>query len=119
MGIRDLLAFPPLAPLGDEEVVQAVARLPLRRAPGPDGWAGEELRLWPRPLVVALVAMLRTVEALGRWPLGLWAAEAVRLPKPGGDPDQPLQKRPITLLPVIYRLWARLRLRQVDALRST
>ena len=118
MGIRDLPAFPPLAPLGDEEVVQAVTRLPLRRAPGPDGWAGEELRLWPRPLVVALVAMLRTVEALGRWPLGLWAAEVVRLPKPGGDPDQPLQKRPITLLPVIYRLWARLRLRQVDAWRA-
>ena len=118
MGIRDLPAFPPLAPLGDEEVVQAVTRLPLRRAPGPDGWAGEELRLWPRPLVVALVAMLRTVEALGRWPLGLWAAEVVRLPKPGGDPDQPLQKRPIALLPVIYRLWARLRLRQVDAWRA-
>ena len=39
-------------------------------------------------------------------------------PSQDGDPDQPLQKRPTTLLPVIYRLWARLRLRQVDAWRA-
>ena len=45
-------------------------------------------------------------------------AEVVLIPKPGGDPDMPLQLRPITLLPVIYRLWARIRLRAVDAWRS-
>ena len=116
--IRELPPFPPLLPLSDAAVAQAIARLPLGRAPGPDDWAGEELRRWPPPLVRALAALLRKVEELGRWPAGLWAAEVVLLPKPGGDPDQPLQRRPITLLPVIYRLWARLRLHQVDEWRA-
>ena len=117
--IRELPPFPSLPPLSDDVVEQAVARLPLGRAPGPDDWAGDELRRWPRPLLRALAALLRKVEELGRWPAGLQAAEVVLLPKPGGDPNLPLHKRPITLLPVIYRLWARLRLRQVDAWRAS
>ena len=88
----------PLAPLTDEEVAQAVARLPLRRAPGPDDWTGAEPRLWPGRPISALAALLRKVEELGRWPDGLWAAEVVLLLKTGGDPGQPLQKsdHPVT-----------------------
>ena len=43
----------------------------------------------------------------------------VLLPKPGGTLDEPLQRRPITLLPVIYRLWARIRLRAIEAWRAS
>ena len=65
-----------------------------------------------------LADLLMAVEKLGRWPVGLRAADVVLLPKPGGSLDEPLQRRPITLLPVIYRLWARLRLPAVDAWRA-
>ena len=108
--LRGLPAFPALPPLTDAAVAAAARPLPLGKAPGPDDWAGEELRLWPGPLLAALASLLRAVELLGRWPAGLRAAEVVLLAKPGGDPDEALQRRPITLLPVVYRLWARLRL---------
>ena len=116
--VRALPAFPMPCPLSDSLVAAAVAALPLHKASGPDDWTGDELRLWPGLLVPALAALLRHVELLGRWPSALTVAEVVLIPKPGGDPDSPLQLRPTTLLPVIYRLRARIRLRAVDSWRA-
>ena len=42
------------------------------KAAGLDDWVGEELRLWPPPMLQARAALLRKVEELGilaRWPL--------------------------------------------------
>ena len=102
----------------DEAVAAAVWALPLGRAPGPDGWSAEDLRLWPPCLLSGLADLLRLVERCGLWPKALAAADVVLLPKPGGDPDNPMQRRPITLLPVPYRLWARLRLPAVETWRA-
>ena len=99
-------------------MASAVWALPLGRAPGPDGWTAEEMRLWPGHLLRGLAACFRLVEQLGRWPAALATADVVLLPKPGGDPDNPLQRRPITLLPIPYRLWARLRLPAVEGWRA-
>ena len=68
--------------------------------------------------VAGVAALLRTVERTGSWPSGLARAEVVLLPKGDGDVVvAPLQRRPITLLPVVYRLWARLRQGAVAAWR--
>ena len=56
--------------------------------------------------MLRLARFLRLVEAVGYWPEALTAGEVVLLPKDGGDAQDPLQRRPIILLPVIYRLWA-------------
>ena len=119
--LRHLALLPPFPsppPLSVDECRLAFAALPTGRAPGLDGWDGAELRLWPRPLVDITCGLLRAIERLGRWPQGLLRAEVVLLPKPGGDPGDPLQRRPITLLPVLYRLWARLRWPVVQAWRA-
>jgi hypothetical protein len=58
---------------------------PLGRARGPDGRAREDLRLWPGRLTLALADLLRAVEAIGRWRVGLQAADVALLPKPGGQ----------------------------------
>ena len=58
---------------------------PLGRARGPDGRAKEDLRLWPGRLTLALADLLRAVEAIGRWRVGLQAADVALLPKPGGQ----------------------------------
>ena len=116
--VRQLPAFPQPPPLGAAATAAGIWALPLGRAPGPDGWTAEELRLWPPHHVATLTALFGAVERLGSWPTGLAAADVVLLPKPGGPPDQALQRRPITLLPVIYRLWARLRLPAVKLWRS-
>ena len=100
-------------------MVQAgIACLPLGRTSGLDDWVGEELRLWPPPLVVGLSDLLGRVEELGRWPDGLQGAEVVLLAKPGGDPSDPMDRRPLNMLSVVYRLWARLRRTAVAAWRA-
>ena len=101
--------FPDLPPLSAEAVGAALASAPLGRAPGCDDWCGEELRLWPASLHPFLASLFSLVEATGLWPGRLAGAEVVLLPKPGGEPGDPLQRRPIALLPVLYRTWARLR----------
>ena len=77
-----------------------------------------ERRPWPESVRAALAASLRPVEALGWWPIGLRCAETVLLPKAGGDAGGPMQRRPITLLPLVYRLWAKLRVRDMEACRA-
>ena len=62
--------------------------------------------------------LLRTVEWSGCWPRGLRGNQANLLPKPGGAVENPLDRRPITLLPAMYRLWARLRLPDVECWRA-
>ena len=116
--LRGLPPFPALEPLEPVATAAGIWTLPWGRAPGPESWTADDLRLWPPHLVSALVALFRAVEQFGRWPLGLAAADVVLLPKPGACADEVLQRRPVTLLPVIYRLRARLRLHAVDAWRA-
>jgi len=106
--------FPPLPPITAESLAEVFASLPTGKAGGGDGWVGEEFRRWPPELLAPTARLLQAVEASGSWPQLLASAEVVLLPKPGGDSGDPLSRRPITLLPVLYRAWARLRRRSVD-----
>ena len=119
--LQELSELPPLAApaeITDEEVIAAFKTLPLGKAPGLDDWVGDELRRWPAAAVRGVAALLRCVERVGRWPAGLARAEVVLLPKGDADvADSPLQRRPITLLPILYRLWAVLRQGHVAAWR--
>ena len=49
------------------------------------------------------------VESTGIWPQGLLDAYIAMIPKADGD-STPLGQRPLSVLPVVYRLWASLRL---------
>ena len=82
--LRGLPPFPALEPLKPVATAAGIWTLPWGRAPGPESWTAEDLRLWPPHLVSALVALFRAVEQFGRWPLGLAAADVVLLPKPHG-----------------------------------
>jgi hypothetical protein len=83
-----------------------------------DGWTGEELRLWPDELLDLLAELFSAVEAHGRWPELTSFSEVVLLAKPGGDPANPLDRRPIVLMSVLYRVWARYRRREFDGWRA-
>lgn len=110
--LERLPARPPPGPLTAAAVRRALAVLPLSRPPGVDDWVGEELRLWPEPLAEALAGLFTLVERAGVWPGGLSGAEVVLLPKPGAS------VLPITLLPVLYRPWGRLRGGAVETLAA-
>ena len=89
--------------------LQEVARAKKSTAGGLDGWAWNELKALPLPWFSGLAILLELVESTGNWPQGLLDAYIAMIPKADGD-STPLGQRPLSVLPVVYRLWASLRL---------
>ncbi|CAK0862848.1 unnamed protein product [Prorocentrum cordatum] len=100
-----LPAFPERAPWTAETVSSLLRRMPRRKKPGLDGWTVKELRLLPPELHGWIAELFEEIEACGSWPSELVEPEGLLLPKPGGGAD-PMDRRPIWLLPILYRLWA-------------
>ena len=71
---------------------------------GVDGWSVAELRCAPPQLLQRLCDLFASIEAHGRWPASL--AVGLITPVPKGTKFEALHMRPITVMPVLYRLWA-------------
>ena len=78
---------------------------------GLDGWSLADLCSLPDRLLRWLADLLREVERLGKWPARLAEGYTALVPKEA--PPGPLNTRPLTVLSMVYRLWAGVRL--VDA----
>ena len=52
-----------------------------------------------------LARILTKVEDIGVWPDGLLDAYIAMIPKTDGDAT-PLGQRPLSVLPIVYRIWA-------------
>eukprot|EP00974_Lingulodinium_polyedra_P018348 1774152-Lingulodinium_polyedra.AAC.1 len=72
-----------------------------RKKPGLDGRYAGELALLPDELLDLLAGVLEALEAAGQWPGE--GPEGLLLPKTGGGDADPTQRRPIWLLPMVYR----------------
>ena len=59
-----------------------------------------------------LARILSKVEDVGVWPNGLLDAYIAMIPKTDGNVT-PLGQRPLTVLPVVYRVWASARMGQL------
>ena len=70
-----------------------------------DGWGWRELKVLPVAWYDGLARILARVEDLGVWPDGLLDAYIAMIPKVDGDAT-PLGQRPLSVLPVVYRVWA-------------
>ena len=106
MELDGLPPFPDRTPWTAALVRSLLRRMPRRKAVGLDGWSVPELRLLPDALLEWIAALLETVERTGKWPEALSRPEGLLLPKVGGDAGDPMDRRPIWLLPMLYRLWA-------------
>ena len=107
--------LPPISGLALQEACKATAP---HSAAGLDGWSVEALRHLPLPEWDALACILRAIEEGAPWPSGLNQTLVTLLPK--GLGSGPLDQRPIVLLPLVYRLWAKVRGKTVrDCLRAT
>ena len=89
--------------------LQEVARAKKSTAGGLDGWAWNEIKALPLPWFSGLAILLDLVETSGTWPQGLRDAFFAMIPKADGDSTS-LGQRPLSVLPVVYRLWASLEL---------
>ena len=75
------------------------------------GW--RELKVLPVAWFDGLAKILTKVEDLGVWLDGLLDAYIAMIPKVDGDAT-PLGQRPLSVLPVIYRIWASARMLQLE-----
>ena len=78
-----------------------------------DGWGWRDLKVLPVSWFDGLARILSMVEDLGVWPDGLLDAYITMIPKTDGDAT-PLGQRPLSVLPVVYRIWASARMCQLD-----
>ena len=78
-----------------------------------DGWGWRELKVLPVSWFDELARILTLVEDTGVWPDGLLDAYIAMIPKTDGDAAPPGQ-RPLSLLPVVYRIWASARMVQLE-----
>ena len=80
------------------------------------GW--KDLEAFPEAWFDWLAVVLSRVELDGIRPEGLLDADVTMIPKTDGDATT-LGQRPLCVLPVVYRIWASVRLRHLDSwLRS-
>ena len=78
-----------------------------------DGWGWKELKVLPVSWFDQLARILALVEDHGVWPDGLLDAYIAMIPKTDGDAT-PLVQRPLSVLPVVYRIWASSRMVQLE-----
>ena len=67
----------------------------------------------PVPWFDGLARILAEFEEFGVWPDGLLDAYVAMIPKVGGDSTS-LGQRPLSVLPVVYRIWASARMQQLE-----
>ena len=104
----------PLPPIGGEHLQEAVRHLTRRKARGVDHWSVEQLQTLPAEAWTSMAIILNRIEEEGVWPHALAGAKIVFLSK--GEGNAVMGQRPIGILPMIYRLWARVRLREAEDL---
>ena len=78
-----------------------------------DGWDSGELKVFPLSWYDELARILTKVDDVGVWPDGLLDAYIAMIPKTDGDAT-PLGQRPLSVLPIVYRIWASARTCQLD-----
>ena len=83
---------------------------------GSDSFTPMELSLLPDAFIQVLLDIYRVIEKTGTWPLQLLKSFVVFLPKEEGDIGWK-GIRPITVAPLIMRLFSRIRARQLIARR--
>ena len=83
---------------------------------GADSFTPTELGFLPDAFIQSLLDIYRVIEETGKWPSQLLKSFVVFLPKEEGDIDWK-GIRPITVAPLIMRLFSRIRARQLIARR--
>ena len=92
-----------------KDLRDALNRIPSSGAGGLDGWKPGELKQLPNQMLEMLLLLFDLVEDSGVWCEALAWAGITLIPK--GEGSAPLSLRPITVTPIVYRLWASVRMK--------
>ena len=102
-----------MEPLTGKDLEEA-AREAKETAAGPDQWAPADLKLLSPKAYEALAEMLNLIEEGAEWPKQMKTARAAFLPKDDECLLNPEAYRVLLMLPAVYRLWARTRLKHLE-----
>lgn len=84
-----------------------------KKAPGYDLITGEVLKQLPRKALVMLTYLFNAAIRLRHFPDSWKVAEVIMLPKPGKPPNDIKSYRPISLLPIISKLFEKILLKRL------
>lgn len=100
----DLLSLP----FTEREIKLIIWSLPSGKSPGPDGFSGEYYKLFAERLTPHLLKVYQQATTTSRFPEEMLKALVVTLPKPGKNPDVPSNFRPISLLNIDLKIYAKI-----------
>ena len=78
---------------------------------GVDGWSVQELKALPDSVLERLCVLLNAVDRLGEWPRCLKIGLVTMIGK--GEGLLPRKLRPISVMSVLYRIWASFHMRHI------
>ena len=96
----------PCAEWTKERVVEVLRHFRDGTSPGVRGIPVGVWKSLPEPFFQAVADLLGRVETVGEWPDELVKAYVAMIPKASGG-TRPQDQRPITVLDVVYRIWAK------------
>ena len=106
--MRDFQPIPPFdSGITYQELKEALGKIKLDKARGPDSWSPWELKNLPEPFLLALASLLNLFTETATWPKPITQATVSMLSKVDGA-FQVEQTRPITILSLVYRVWSRI-----------
>ncbi|CAE7832127.1 unnamed protein product [Symbiodinium sp. CCMP2592] len=100
-------------PVTDEHIIKFVIQQLSPCAGGVDGWQVHEMKALGPLCIQRLVQLYRLVESTNTWPDNLCEIPVAALKKEGGF--SPLDRRPISLSPLLYRVWAKAKFQQLQS----
>lgn len=99
---------PPLKSATPQEIIRTIRNLENNKAPGFDLITGEILKHLPRKMIVLLTVLLNAIFRIQYYPK-LWKVSLIcMIGKPGKPPTEPSSYRPISLLPVISKVFEKI-----------
>lgn len=97
-----------------KEVRNEISRLNKKKSPGYDLITGEVLQNLPHKAIVKLTTLINASFRLKYVP-DMWkVAEVIMIPKPGKPPHEVTSYRPISLLPIMSKLFEKLLLKRLN-----
>lgn len=99
--------FAPLIPISPALIVDSVKKVASGKAPGGDGITVPMLKHASRKIVCQIYYIFSLSAALGYFPKAWKISRLVPIPKPGKLRELPTSYRPISLLPILGKLFER------------
>jgi len=103
----------PIKPFPSEEVVEALAHINVRTAPGYDLISGKLLEELPKKAVTLITILYNSMFRVSYYPLLCKFAQIIMAPKPGKPVDDVTSYRPISLLPNSSKFFEKLLLKRL------